>query len=162
MEQVIKAFANQVANDGKKKLRAAMRTVVDRVEKDFMTQAEACLDNYYMEYKKPPSIYDRTGNLRKNGINPYRRYRRDEIDVGVSFDASNMEEYKRRDNFPEVKGKPYITKLEELVVYNAMEGIHGNESVYVGRNIDQAMMHFTIAYAHWFLDGYFKEILNEI
>lgn len=160
MDGVIKAFANQVANDGKDKIRKAMKLVSNRVEADFLEQAQNCLDNYYMEFT--PTVYDRTENLRRNGFNPYKRYRRNEIDVGVSFDPSRMDKYRSNDSISEYKAKPYIKNIEQLVVVNAMEGIHGRPSVYVGRNIDETMMHFTSAYAHWFLDGYFQEVLSNL
>ena len=159
MDSVIKAFANQVANDGKSKLRGMMRQVAKRVEADFLEQAQTCLDNYYREYD--PLVYDRTDNLRQNGFNPYKRYRRNEIDVGVSFDPSRMDKYRSSDSISEYKAKPYIKNVEELVVANAMEGIHGRPSVYIGRSIDNTMMHFTSAYAHFFLDGYFKELISK-
>lgn len=160
MDGMIKAFANQVANDGKTKIRKAMRLVSNRVEADFLEQAQNCLDSYYMEFS--PTVYDRTGNLRRNGFNPYKRYRRNEIDVGVSFDPSRMDKYRSSDSISEHKTRPYIKNIEQLVVANAMEGIHGRPSVYVGRNIDNTMMHFTSAYAHWFLDGYFQEVISNL
>ena len=159
MDGMIKAFANQVAKDGKARLRGVMKQVANRVEEDFLEQAQVCLDSYYREYT--PLVYDRTENLRRNGFNPYKRYRRNEIDVGVSFDPSGMDKYRSDDSFAEYKAKPYITNREQLVVANAMEGIHGRPSIYVGRNIDETMQHFTSAYAHWFLDGYFKELISK-
>jgi hypothetical protein len=159
MDSMIKAFANQVANDGKTKLRSVMKQVAKRVEVDFLEQAQTCLDNYYKEYD--PLVYNRTENLRRNGFNPYKRYRRNEIDIGVSFDPSSMDKYRENDTFSEYKAKPYITTREQLVVENAMEGIHGRPSIYVGRSIDDTMQHFTSAYAHWFLDGYFKELISK-
>ena len=160
MDTMIKAFANQVANEGKAKLRKAMRIVANRVEADFLEQAQNCLDNYYMEFD--PDVYVRTGNLRRNGFNPYRRYRRNEIDVGVSFDTSRMNTYKSNDSISEHKTKSYIKNIEQLVVANAMEGIHGRPSVYVGRSIDDTMMHFTNAYGSWYLDGYFQEVMSSL
>ena len=156
MDSMIKAFAEQVANDGKARLRKVMREVAQRVEADFLEQAQNCLDNYYMEYD--PVKYHRTNNLRDNGFNPYKRYRRNEIDVGVSFDASNMSQYRINDAFSEYKDKSYIKNREQLVVDNAMQGIHGRPSIYVGRSIDDTMMHFTSAYARFYLDGYFQSI----
>ena len=156
MDSMIKAFANQVANDGKAKLRGVMRQVAQRVEADFLEQAQSCLDNYYREYD--PDEYVRTYNLRNNGFNPYKRYRKNEIDVGVSFDPSRMDKYRSNGAISEYKAKPYITNREQLVVANAMEGIHGRPSVYVGRSIDDTMMHFTSAYARFYLDGYFQSI----
>lgn len=156
MDSMIKAFANQVANDGKAKLRGVMRQVAKRVEVDFLAQAQTCLDNYYREYD--PLVYDRTENLLRNGFNPYKRYRRNEIDIGVSFDPSRMDTYRDNDTFSEYKAKPYITNREQLVVANAMEGIHGRPSIYVGRSIDDTMQHFTHSYARWYLDGYFQSI----
>jgi hypothetical protein len=158
MEAAIKAFVQQVANENRNKIRQAMRTVSKRVEADFMEQASKCLDSYYSEYS--PLVYERTGNLRDNSIQPYKRYRANEFDVGVAFSPSGMNKYYRSGGEINNKDKPYIKNTEELVVYNAMSGIHGNSSIYVGRNIDETMMHFTSAYAHWFLDGYFKELLN--
>lgn len=160
MDAMIKAFANQVANEGKAKLRKAMRIVANRVEADFLEQAQNCLDGYYTEFT--PAVYDRTGNLRRNGFNPYRRYRRNEIDVGVSFDPSRMDKYRSNDSISEHNTKPYIRNIEQLVVSNAMEGIHGRPSVYVGRSIDDTMMHFTNAYGSWYLDGYFQEVMSSL
>ena len=160
MDGMIKAFANQVANDGKAKIRKAMRLVSNRVEADFLEQAQNCLDSYYTEFK--PDVYIRTGNLRRNGFNPYRRYRRNEIDVGVSFDPSRMDTYRSNDSISEHVAKPYIRNIEQLVVANAMEGIHGRPSVYVGRSIDDTMMHFTNAYGSWYLDGYFQEVMSSL
>lgn len=159
MDSMIKAFANQVAKDGKEKLRGVMKQVANRVEADFLEQAQTCLDNYYREYD--PLQYDRTENLRRNGFNPYKRYRRNEIDIGVSFDPSRMNKYRSDDTFSEYKSKPYITTREQLVVDNAMEGIHGRPSIYVGRSIDDTMQHFTSAYAHLFLDGYFQALISK-
>lgn len=160
MDAMIKAFANQVANDGKAKIRKAMRIVANRVEDDFIKQAQSCLDSYYMEFS--PAVYNRTGNLRDNSINPYRRYRRNEIDVGVSFDAGGMNAYKSNDSVSNYKENPYITNIEQLVVSNAMEGIHGSPSVYIGRNIDKTMTHFTDAYGFLFLDGYFQAVISSL
>lgn len=160
MDKIIKDFAQKVANDGREKLRGAMRTVVKRVEEDFMKQAKRCLDNYYIEYI--PTEYNRTYNLKNNGINPYKRYRKNEVDVGVSFDPSKMKPYPSYSAFSGVDGKPYIANREQLVIANAMEGVHGNESIYVGRNIDNTMTHFTSAYAQWYLDGYFQDLLGKI
>ena len=157
---MIKAFVDQVANDGKAKLRKAMRIASQRIEADFLEQAQNCLDSYYSEFT--PDVYKRTGNLRRNGFNPYRRYRRNEIDVGVSFDPSRMDKYRTSDSISEYKAKPYIKNIEQLVIANAMEGIHGRPSVYVGRNIDDTMKHFTNAYGSWVLDGYFQEILSNL
>ena len=156
MNSMIKAFADQVAKDGKAKLRGIMRQVANRVEADFLEQAQTCLDNYYREYD--PLEYERTNNLFRNGFNPYKRYRRNEIDVGVSFDPSRMDKYRSNSAISEYQAKPYITTREQLVVANAMEGIHGRPSVYIGRSIDDTMMHFTNAYARWYLDGYFQSI----
>lgn len=160
MDAAISAFANQVANEGKAKLRKAMRIVASRVEKDFIKQAQSCLDSYYVEFS--PAVYNRTGNLRENSINPYKRYRRNEIDVGVSFDTSNMNAYRSNDSISDNNAKPYIKNIEQLVVSNAMEGIHGRPSVYVGRNIDKTMEHFTNAYGSWFLDGYFQAVMSSL
>lgn len=160
MEATIRAFAQQVAADGKKKIRGIMRDVAKRVETDFMEQAKNCLDNYYSEYR--PLVYERTGNLRDNSLQPYKRYRRNEVDVGVAFSPDGMDKYLRPNGVAQDKNRPYITSVEQLVVANAMEGIHGNPSVYVGRKMDETMMHFTSAYAHWFLDGYFKELTSKI
>lgn len=160
MDAMIKAFANQVANDGKAKIRKAMQIVSKRIEADFIEQAKTCLDNYYMEFD--PDVYVRTENLRRNGINPYKRYRRNEIDVGVSFDPSRMDKYRSNDSISNNKAKSYIKNIEQLVVANAMEGIHGRPSVYIGRNIDDTMMHFTSAYGSLFLDGYFREVISSL
>ena len=160
MDAMIKAFASQVANDGKAKIRKAMRIVAGRAQADFIKQGQTCIDNYYSEYS--PVVYHRTGNLQNNVINPYTRYRRNEIDIGVSFDANNMNGYKSNDTFEGYKEKSYIQNTAQLVVENAMEGIHGRPSVYVGANIDRTMMHFTSAYAHLFLDGYFQEVLSNL
>ena len=149
MEAAIAAFVEQVAAEHKRRIRKAMRDVTKRVEADFMEQAQQCLDSYYSEYS--PLVYQRTGNLRDNSLHPYRRYRRNEIDIGVIFSAEEMNSYARP-----------IANIERLVVDNAMSGIHGNPSVYVGRNIDDTMMHFTSAYAHLFLDGYFKALIAQI
>ena len=154
MKTIVKDFVNEVKNQGKKAIRGAMREVVRKVEADFMTQAKACMDNYYREYT--PLAYKRTFNLQDHGYHPYRRYRKNEIDVGVAFSADMMQLYHQPDD---IEQDDSITgfSIEDLVVNNFMQGIHGNEQIYVGANVDETMQHFTSAYVHFELDKYFED-----
>ena len=148
VDKIIKDFVNEVKAQGRQAIRSAMRDAVRKIEADFMAQAKVCMDNYYSEYD--PLVYTRTYALQNNGYHPYRRYRKNEIDVGVAFSADEMGHvYSAEDdgNF----------SIENLVVNNFMEGIHGNPSIYVGRHIDETMQHFTSAYKHFELDKYFAD-----
>lgn len=152
MKDAIKDFVNDVKAQGKKAIRSAMRDVVRKVETDFMAQAKSCMDNYYIEYT--PKLYERTYNLRDYGYHPYKRYRKNEIDVGVAFSADEMPMYDSdSENADNISG----FSIEDLVVNNFMQGIHGNPSVYIGRHVDETMQHFTSAYVQFELDKYFED-----
>ena len=157
MKDIIKEFADSVKDDGRRAIRRVMRDVANKVERDFKAQGRACIDNYYEEYE--PRIYERTFNLMNNVLQPYRRYRKNEIDVGVSFEASEMNSYVDvMFNGQKVKRKDYDGyHFEDTVVQNFMEGIHGRPSVYVGAHVDETMQLFTNAYVNWELDKYFAD-----
>lgn len=150
MKNTIKEFVDEVKDQGKKAIRYAMRDVVKKVETDFMAQAKVCMDNYYHEYY--PKKYLRIYNLYENGYHPYRRYRRDEVDVGVAFSSDEMGHYS-----PDEFDTDYDFSVQNLVISNFMQGIHGNEQIYVGANVDDTMQHFTSAYVHYELDKYFED-----
>lgn len=150
MKNTVKEFVDGVKTQGKKAIRSAMRDVVRKVETDFMIQAKECMDAYYREYT--PLVYDRTYNLQNNGYHPYRRYRKNEIDVGVAFSADEMEPYTVLNN-SNLSGYD----IANIVIDNFMEGIHGSPNVYVGRHVDEIMQHFTSAYVHFELDKYFED-----
>ncbi len=153
MKDVVKNFVDEVKTQGKQAIRKVMKDVVRKVEFDFMVQARECMDNYYREYT--PTVYERTDNLKHHGYHPYKRYRKNEIDVGVAFSADQMLSYAVEDdeNANSISG----FSIEDLVVNNFMQGIHGNPSVYVGRHVDETMQHFTSAYVHYELDKYFED-----
>ena len=150
MKNTVKEFVDGVKTQGKKAIRSAMRDVVHKVETDFMIQAKECMDAYYREYT--PLVYDRTYNLQNNGYHPYRRYRKNEIDVGVAFSADEMEPYTVLNN-SNLSGYD----IANIVIDNFMEGIHGSPNIYVGRHVDETMQHFTSAYVHFELDKYFED-----
>ena len=154
MKAVVKKFVDDVKVQGKKAIRSAMRDVVKKVETDFMVQAQACMDNYYHEYY--PKKYLRTHNLYDNGYHPYRRYRKNEVDVGVAFSSDEMGPYWHENNGIPQDDPINGFSIQDLVVNNFMQGIHGNEQIYVGANVDETMQHFTSAYVHWELDKYFE------
>ena len=145
----MKNFVDDVKTQGKRAIRSAMRDVVRKVENDFMAQARVCMDNYYREYS--PLVYDRTFNLQDNGYHPYRRYRKNEIDVGVAFSSDEMNPYPV-DEESNLSG----FDVANIVVSNFMQGIHGDPSIYIGRHVDETMQHFTSAYVHFELDKYFE------
>ena len=149
MKTIVQDFVNTEKTRWHKAIRGAMREVVTKVEADVMTQAKKCMDAYYQEYT--PLIYERTENLRDNGYHPYRRYRKNEIDVGVAFSADEMNPYKVEDSST-LNG----FDIANIVVNNFMQGIHGRPSIAVGRYVDETMQHFTTAYKHWELDKYFE------
>ena len=149
MKTVVKDFVEDIKTQGKKAIRSAMRDVVRKVESDFMAQAKVCMDNYYREYT--PLVYDRTFNLQDNGYHPYRRYRKNEIDVGVAFSADEMNPY-LADEDNGLNGYD----IANIVVSNFMQGIHGSPSIYIGKHVDETMQHFTSAYVHFELDKYFE------
>ena len=155
MKNTVKNFVDEVKTQGKKAIRGAMRGVVKKVEMDFMIQAKACMDNYYREYT--PRMYTRTYHLQDNGYHPYRRYRKNEIDVGVAFSADKMGLYSQENNEIEQDDITRGFSIEDLIVNNFMQGIHGNENIYVGANVDETMQHFTSAYVHFELDKYFED-----
>ena len=150
MDTIIKEFVNNESKRWKKAIRSAMRDVAKKVEADFMIQAKECMDAYYREYT--PLVYDRTENLRDNGYHPYKRYRKNEIDVGVAFSADEMNPYPV-DEGSDLSGYD----IANIVVSNFMEGIHGRPSISIGRHVDETMRHFTTAYKHWELDKYFQD-----
>lgn len=157
MKDIVKEFADSVKEDGRRAIRQVMRDVVKKVEKDFINQGRACVDNYYFEYT--PIIYDRTYNLRDNVVQPYRRYRKNEIDVGVALTPIEMDSYfsiifDERTKASEYK---YQSDVESYVVQNFMQGIHGDPSIYVGAHVDKTMQLFTTAYVNWELDKYFAD-----
>ena len=149
MKTIVKNFVDDVKTQGKRAIRSAMRDVVRKVENDFMAQARVCMDNYYREYS--PLVYDRTFNLQDNGYHPYRRYRKNEIDVGVAFSSDEMNPYPV-DEESNLSG----FDVANIVVSNFMQGIHGDPSIYIGRHVDETMQHFTSAYVHFELDKYFE------
>jgi hypothetical protein len=149
VKAIVQNFVNTEKTRWKKAIRSAMRDVATKVEADFMAQAKECMDAYYREYD--PLEYERTFNLQDNGYHPYRRYRRNEIDVGVAFSADEMNPYSVEDNSG-LSGYD----IANIVVNNFMQGIHGRPSIAVGRHVDETMSHFTTAYKHWELDKYFQ------
>ena len=150
MKTIVQDFVNTEKARWHKAIRGAMRDVVKKVENDFMTQAKECIDAYYREYT--PLVYERTENLQNNGYHPYRRYRKNEIDVGVAFSADEMNPYRVEDS-NSLSG----FDVANIVVNNFMQGVHGNPSVYVGRYVDETMQHFTSVYKHFELDKYFED-----
>ena len=151
MDAIIKDFVNTEKERWQKAIRKSMRTVANKVKRDFVAQAKVCMDMYYREYD--PSVYERTFNLKDNAIYPYERARKNELDVGVAFSTKFMDPYFVGKN-SELDGYD----VADIVVNNFMEGIHGSSSVYVGRNVDETMTHFTMAYNLWKLDKYFSDI----
>lgn len=161
MESTIKAFAEDIVEKHRLAIRKAMRDVAKKVEEDFLQQASNCLDNYYQEYT--PKKYERTNRLRDHGIVPYKRYRKNEIDVGVAFSPTEIPPYPDPYETAKVRltGTEFKT-IEDLVVGNAMEGIHGHKDVYVGKSIHETMQGFRDVYSAFFLDDYFTKLLSEI
>ena len=160
MEQAIKDFVKTLKEEHRQAIRAGMKEVARRVEKDFKEEAKRCIDNYYKEYS--PTVYERTDRLRDHGILPYKRYRLNEIDVGVAFSPMEIPPYDDPYGNAEkrLKGTPFKT-IEDLVVGNAMEGIHGHKSVYVGKSIHETMQSFRDVYSAFFLDEYFKATIDK-
>ena len=151
MDTIVKNFVNAEKEKWRKAIRRSMRGVANKVKGDFVAQAQECMDMYYREYD--PSEYKRTFNLSDHAIYPYERARKNELDVGVAFRATFMEPYRVSDN-SELDGYD----IANIVVSNFMEGIHGSQSVYVGRHVDDTMHHFTTAYNTWKLDKYFTDV----
>ena len=151
MDAIIKNFVNTEKERWQRAIRKSMRIVANKVKRDFVAQGQTCMDMYYREYD--PLKYDRTFNLQDNAVYPYERARKNELDVGVAFSAEFMNQYPTREN-SELDGYD----IANIVVSNFMEGIHGNSSIYVGRNVDETMQHFTTAYNVWKLDKYFTDV----
>ena len=151
MDAIIKNFVNTEKERWQKAIRKSMRAVANKVKRDFVEQGQACMDMYYREYT--PTKYDRTFNLQDNAVYPYERARKNELDVGVAFRATFMNPYPVGKN-SELDGYD----VANIVVSNFIEGVHGNSSVYVGRNVDETMMYFTTAYNAWKLDKYFTDV----
>lgn len=154
MDTIIKNFIDTEKERWRKAIRKSMRTVANKVKRDFVVQGVVCMDTYYNEYDPlQHGGYVRTYNLQDNAIYPYERARKDELDVGVAFSSAFMKPYPATEDS---KFDGY--DVANLVVNNFMEGIHGNPSIYVGRHIDETMRHFTTAYNVWKLDEYFSDI----
>lgn len=154
MNAIIKNFVNTEKERWQKAIRRSMRTVANKVKRDFVIQGQACMDAYYREYDPlQHGGYIRTYNLKDNAVRPYERARKNELDVGVAFSASFMNPYPVNEN-SELNGYD----VADIVVNNFMEGIHGNPSIYVGRSVDETMQHFTMAYNAWKLDKYFTDV----
>lgn len=154
MDAIIKNFVNTEKERWQRAIRRSMRTVANKVKADFVAQGHACMDAYYREYDPlQHGGYERTYNLQDNAVYPYERARRNELDVGVAFRATFMEPYPVSTN-NELDGYD----IANIVVSNFMEGVHGNPSIYVGRNVDETMQHFTTAYNLWKLDKYFTDV----
>ena len=151
MDAIIKNFVNTEKERWQKAIRRSMRTVANKVKRDFVAQAHICMDMYYREYD--PMKYNRTFNLQDNAIYPYERARKNELDVGVAFSADFMNPYKVNKN-SQLDGYD----VADIVVNNFMEGIHGKPSIYVGRNVNEEMHDFTTAYYTNKLDQYFNDV----
>ena len=151
MDAIIKNFVNTEKERWQKAIRKSMRTVANKVKRDFVAQGQVCMDIYYREYD--PSEYKRTFNLQNNAIYPYERARKNELDVGVAFSADFMKPYEVSKN-SELDGYD----VADIVVNNFMEGIHGSRSIYVGRNVDETMHDFTTTYYTNKLDKYFTDV----
>ena len=151
MDAIIKNFVNTEKERWQKAIRRSMRAVANKVKRDFVAQGQACMDMYYREYD--PTKYNRTFNLQDNAIYPYERARRNELDVGVAFSATFMDSYPVSNN-SELDGYD----VANIVVSNFMEGIHGNQSIFVGRNVDDDMHNFTTVYHANKLDKYFTDV----
>ena len=154
MDAIIKNFVNIEKERWQKAIRKSMRTVANKVKRDFVAQGHACMDAYYREYDPlQHGGYERTYNLQDNAVYPYERARRNELDVGVAFRATFMEPYPVGNN-SELDGYD----VANIVVNNFMEGIHGKSSIYVGRNVEDDMHNFTVAYYTGKLDKYFTDV----
>ena len=161
MNELVKQIAKQATEDGRKTIRKAIRTIVTQVETDFMAQAMKCLDEYYDEYPMPPRQYQRTNNLYHNVARPYRRYRPNEVDVGVRFSSDEMDEYKWTSKNP--FNSKYFNTLEDLVVSNALDGYHGEAYIAPRTStIDYKMQQFEREYGAKVLDNYFRDLGFEV
>lgn len=154
MDTIIKDFVNSEKKRWRKAIQKSMRTVGNKVKTDFVTQAKACMDNYYREYDPlEHGGYVRTYNLQDNAIYPYERTRRGELDIGVAFSPKDMDPYPVSKN-----SKLDGDDVANLVVNNFMEGIHGSSSIHVGSHVNEVMQAFTASYNTNKLDKYFSDI----
>ena len=152
MDTIIKDFVNEEKARWQKAIRKSMRTVANKVKRDFVAQGQACMDAYYREYDPlQHGGYERTYNLHDNAIHPYERTTKGVINVGVAFSEHLMEPYPVRQN-SELDGYD----VASIVVSNFMEGIHGRPSIYVGQNVDEVMTSFTSTYNK--IDKYFTDL----
>lgn len=154
VDTIIKNFIDTEKERWRKAIRKSMRTVANKVKRDFVAQGVVCMDAYYNEYDPlQHGGYVRTYNLQDNAIYPYERARKGELDVGVAFSSAFMKPYPTTED-----SKFDGDDVANLVVNNFMEGIHGNLDVYVGSNVHAAMDVFTASYRTRKLDKYFSDI----
>lgn len=167
MNNVAKEIAKQAMEDGKATIRKAIRQIVTQVEQDFVKQAHTYMDEYYNEYVAPDNKYynKRTGNLRarNHAITPHRRYRADEVEVGVMFSSDNMDDYVDKNGNKRVLHNSPFKTLEDLVVTSALQGYHGYAYHVNERDtIDNKMKEFQSTYDVKVLDNYFRNLGFEV
>ena len=163
MRDIAKAIANDIVTNRREDMLKGMNIVANKIKQDFMMQAQIYLDAYYAEYPKPPRQYNRTDNLRNNAVIPFRRNRKGAIDVGVEFSPEKMSKY--TDDEDKIKKRLSNSKfltIEDLVIANAMQGIHGAPEVYQGTKIDEEMNMYVDWYCRAILDNYFVEVMSKI
>lgn len=150
MKNSINDIINNIIEDNYKAVRKGLNATVQQVERDFLTQGNIYLDNYYAEYD--PEYYNpRTDNLRNNSLQTYRAYKNKIVEVGIKFSAENMEAYPRSKKHP-WEPKTFAT-LEDYVLYNAMEGFHGWDGLHNGAKINEEMKRYTQWYSDTVVDG---------
>lgn len=135
---------NDIVAKAEKKIISDCKAAGKQIQKDFTKRAQEAVDIYYSEYDPYPS-YIRTNNLYSNVIDDMNMiYANDFVGGDISFSHNGMAPY-------EDNGNP------ELVVFNFMRGIHGNDSVKVGNNVINYMTSFQDGYKASVLDGFFAK-----
>lgn len=147
MNTDVGAFVDKIIADAEKKIRTDLVHISSKAKNDFINKASEAVRMYYLNYPKPPRIYERTNNLRDNVINEnvsFTVLNGNGYDAFVEFSAEGMSDY--------IRGSKYV------VVDNFMKGIHGKESIFVEKNPAINLMNEFQDNYKKILDKYFVEL----
>ena len=125
MSADVNTVVDKIIADAKEKVRTDLKSISSMAKKDFANKAKEVVMLYYSHYPKPPRIYERTENLKKNVI-----------DYGneLSFVALNGNGYDAWIQFNSDNMSDYDMGNKDVVVANFMHGIHGRKSIFVEDN----------------------------
>lgn len=117
----LNTIIKHIITDTRKTTKAALEYAGKRVSDDLGKMATFALDKYYDEYTKPPRVYTRTNILHDSSYYKVNKRSGFSLRAGVIFDENLMEH-------------PKAGITEYGILENFMQGIHGNEDVFVGIN----------------------------